>query len=110
MIHTNKRIKLFLLLRLLMLTIILWLFISNVLQLILLPLIMVGQNLQSRHAEARADADFEVNIQAEKEIKLLEQELQQTKEQIDTGRLPVGSELPLRREILRLKREAIKKQ
>ncbi len=50
---------------------ILWLFISNVLQLVLLPLIMVGQNLQSRHAEARAEADFELNVQAEKEIKLL---------------------------------------
>ncbi|HSX24947.1 MAG TPA: DUF1003 domain-containing protein [Candidatus Andersenbacteria bacterium] len=50
---------------------ILWLFISNVLQLVLLPLIMVGQNLQSRHAEARAEADFELNVQAEKEIKIL---------------------------------------
>lgn len=50
---------------------VLWLFTSNVLQLVLLPLIMVGQNLQSRHAEARAEADFELNIQAEKEIKLL---------------------------------------
>ncbi|MCE9642958.1 MAG: DUF1003 domain-containing protein [Candidatus Andersenbacteria bacterium] len=50
---------------------ILWLFISNVLQLILLPLIMVGQNLQSRHAEARAEADFELNVQAEREIKEL---------------------------------------
>src|SRR4051812_5265310 len=30
---------------------VLWLFISNVLQLFLLPLIMVGQNLQSRHSE-----------------------------------------------------------
>lgn len=50
---------------------ILWLFISNVLQLVLLPLIMVGQNLQSRHAEARAEADFELNVQAEREIKQL---------------------------------------
>lgn len=48
-----------------------WLFISNVLQLVLLPLIMVGQNLQSRHAEARAEADFELNVQAEREIKQL---------------------------------------
>lgn len=48
---------------------VLWLFVSNVLQLVLLPLIMVGQNLQSRHAEARAEADFELNVQAEREIK-----------------------------------------
>lgn len=50
---------------------VLWLFVSNVLQLVLLPLIMVGQNLQSRHAEARAEADFELNVQAEREIKEL---------------------------------------
>src|ERR1700742_2780272 len=33
---------------------VLWLFISNLLQILLMPLIMVGQNLQGRHAEARA--------------------------------------------------------
>src|ERR1700690_2352773 len=34
---------------------VLWLFISNVLQIFLMPLIMVGQNLQGRHSEARAE-------------------------------------------------------
>lgn len=48
---------------------VLWLFISNILQLLLLPLIMIGQNLQARHAEVRAEADFDVNVRAEKEIK-----------------------------------------
>lgn len=47
---------------------VLWLFISNMIQLFLLPLIMVGQNLQGEHAEARAEADFEVNTKAEIEI------------------------------------------
>jgi uncharacterized membrane protein len=47
---------------------VLWLFISNLIQLFLTPLIMVGQNLQSRHAEARSEADFEINIKAEREI------------------------------------------
>jgi uncharacterized membrane protein len=42
-----------------------WLFISNVIQILLMPLIMVGQNLQGRYAEARAEADFEVNVKAE---------------------------------------------
>ena len=37
---------------------------SQFLQLVLLPLLMVGQNLQGRHAEARAQADFEVNQKA----------------------------------------------
>jgi uncharacterized membrane protein len=46
----------------------LWLFISNMIQIFLMPLIMVGQNLQGRHAEKRAEADFDVNTKAEREI------------------------------------------
>jgi uncharacterized membrane protein len=46
----------------------LWLFVSNVIQIFLMPLIMIGQNLQSKHAEARAEADFEINTKAELEI------------------------------------------
>ena len=42
---------------------------SSFLQLVLLPLIMIGQNLQSSHAEARAEADYEVNKKAEEEIR-----------------------------------------
>jgi uncharacterized membrane protein len=38
------------------------------LQLLLLPLIMVGQNLQTRHAEIRAENDYRVNMKAEREI------------------------------------------
>src|SRR5271169_1103107 len=38
-----------------------WLFISNVIQLLLMPLIMVGQNIQGLHAEARAERDLETN-------------------------------------------------
>jgi uncharacterized membrane protein len=48
-----------------------WLFISNMIQLFLLPLLMVGQNIQNKYAEARAEADFEVNMQAEKEIEII---------------------------------------
>ena len=40
-----------------------------------MPLIMVGQNLQSKHAEIRAENDFDVNVMAEKEIKEIKQEL-----------------------------------
>ena len=50
---------------------VLWLFISNMVQIFLMPLIMVGQNLQSRHAEARAEADFDVNTKAEREIETI---------------------------------------
>ncbi|MBP9822070.1 MAG: DUF1003 domain-containing protein [Candidatus Pacebacteria bacterium] len=55
---------------------VLWLFISNMIQLMLLPLIMVGQNLQGKHAETRAEADFEVNVQAEEEIETILQHLE----------------------------------
>jgi uncharacterized membrane protein len=50
---------------------VLWLFLSNMIQICLMPLIMVGQNLQGRHAEARAQADFEVNTKAEREIEAI---------------------------------------
>lgn len=50
---------------------VLWLFMSNMIQIFLMPLIMIGQNLQSRHAERRADADFEVNVQSAHETTLI---------------------------------------
>ena len=52
-------------------TFFLWIFISNVIQIFLTPLIMIGQNLQSKHAEGRAEADFEINEKAEKEIETI---------------------------------------
>ena len=36
-----------------------------------MPLILIGQNLQSRHAAIRAESDFEVNVRAEKEIEVI---------------------------------------
>lgn len=47
------------------------LFINNILQILFMPLIMVGQNLQGRHAEARAEADFELNQKSEREIETI---------------------------------------
>jgi uncharacterized membrane protein len=48
-----------------------WLFISNLIQILLMPLIMVGQNIEGRQAEARAEHDLEVNIKAEEEIGII---------------------------------------
>lgn len=59
---------------------VLWLFISNMVQILLMPLIMVGQNLQGKHAEARAEADFEVNQRSEREIEVLFAYLENQKE------------------------------
>jgi uncharacterized membrane protein len=53
-----------------------WLFISNLIQLLLMPLIMVGQNVQGRHSEIRADHDLEVNVKAEAEIEVVLQHLE----------------------------------
>jgi len=53
-----------------------WLFISNLIQLLLMPLIMVGQNIQGHHAEQRAEYDLEVNVKAEKEIEVVLQHLE----------------------------------
>lgn len=50
---------------------VLWLFISNMIQIFLMPLIMIGQNLQGRHAEALAETDFEVNTKSEREIETI---------------------------------------
>lgn len=61
---------------------VLWLFISNMIQIFLMPLILIGQNLQSRHAEIRAELDFEVNIRAEKEIEVILLHLEQHNELI----------------------------
>jgi len=61
---------------------VLWLFISNMIQIFLMPLIMIGQNLQGRHAERREESDFDVNVRAEKEIEAILLHLEQQNELI----------------------------
>ena len=57
---------------------VLWLFISNMIQLFLMPLIMLGQNIQAKHSDLRAEVDLKINIQAalENEVILLHLENQ----------------------------------
>lgn len=62
---------------------VLWLFIANVVQIMLMPLIMVGQNLLSRHAEFRAESDYDVNVKAEKEIETVLLHLEQQAEHLE---------------------------
>src|SRR5256885_2446955 len=52
-----------------------WLFISNLLQLHLMPLIMVGQNLQDRYGELVASADFNISQRTEAEVEAILQHL-----------------------------------
>ncbi len=44
------------------------LFLGNIVQLLLMPLIMVGQNVQGRAQSRQATSDFETNVKAEQEI------------------------------------------
>ena len=59
-----------------------YLLISNVIQILLMPLIMVGQNLQGRHSEMRAENDYEINIMAEKEVKTIVMHLERQNEML----------------------------
>lgn len=49
------------------------------LQLVLLSIIMVGQNVSGKRSELRADADYELNIKNEKETEAIKKELEYIK-------------------------------
>ena len=57
-----------------------WLFISNLIQIMLMPLLMIGQNIQGRASEARAEHDLEVNVKAEAEIEVVLRHLERQNE------------------------------
>lgn len=61
---------------------VLWLFISNMIQISLMPLIMIGQNLQAKHSEIHADEDFAINKKAEFEIETILMHLENQNELI----------------------------
>jgi uncharacterized membrane protein len=50
------------------------------LQLVLLSVIMVGQNLQGRHSEFRAENDYQVNMKAEMEVETILKHLEHQNE------------------------------
>lgn len=62
------------------------LFLGNIVQLLLMPLIMVGQNLQGRHSEIRAEEEFKTTESSYKDIEeilvRLDQQDQQMKKQL----------------------------
>jgi len=47
-----------------------------------MPLIMVGQNLQARHSELRAEHDYHINQKSETEIETLIQHMENFSEEI----------------------------
>ncbi len=62
---------------------VLWLFISNVIQILLMPLLLVGQNLQGVTSEKRAKADFEINVKAELQNEKILEQLQKNYARMD---------------------------
>ena len=67
-----------------------WLFISNMVQIFLMPLIMIGQNIQGKHAEILADNDYEVNKKAEEEILELKEKLDYLTQLIEKRLPPIN--------------------
>ncbi|MEK7592024.1 MAG: DUF1003 domain-containing protein [Patescibacteria group bacterium] len=63
---------------------VLWLFISNLIQIHLMPLIMIGQNIQGRHAELRAEHEYEASIKSEKGIEALLEHMEKQQDLILT--------------------------
>jgi uncharacterized membrane protein len=51
---------------------------------LLIPLILVGQNLQARHAELRSEYDYTINRKAEKEDEVILKRLERQEEMLET--------------------------
>jgi uncharacterized membrane protein len=57
--------------------------VQTFLQLVLLSVILAGQNLQNRHSELRADADYENNINVKKDAEIIMKRLDDLEKKID---------------------------
>lgn len=58
------------------------LFMGNIVQLLLMPLIMVGQNIQGRHAEIRTDEEYKTTMTSYEDIEHIMQHLNAQDEEI----------------------------
>lgn len=73
---------------------VLWLFISNMIQLFLMPLLMIGQNLLGRGSDERAKRDLAVNVKAEKEIQAIKEQLAIIVSRLDELKAGTGAKKP----------------
>jgi uncharacterized membrane protein len=73
---------------------VLWLFISNMIQLFLMPLLLIGQNLLGRGAEERAKRDLAVNVKAEKEIQAIKAQLADIVARLEEMKAAQGAKQP----------------
>lgn len=60
-----------------------WL-VQTFLQLVLLAVVLAGQNLQNRHSEIRADADYENNVNVRKDAEIIMKRLDEIEKKIDS--------------------------
>jgi uncharacterized membrane protein len=65
---------------------VLWLFISNMIQLFLMPLILIGQNLQAKESDQRAKNDYKINCKAEEEIQEIKAALKSILKRLDESK------------------------
>ena len=63
---------------------VLWLIISNLIQILLMPLVLIAQNLQSQRSEIRAENDYQINLKAEREVAQILKELNEQKKLLET--------------------------
>jgi uncharacterized membrane protein len=70
-----------------------WLFLSNLIQILLMPLIMVSQNVIGRHAEARAEHDLQINMKNEHEIEVILHHLEHQNEILVAMMQKLGGEV-----------------
>jgi uncharacterized membrane protein len=62
---------------------VLWLFMSNMIQIFLMPLLMIGQNLQSKHSEIRAESHYDFSVKTEEEIDIIIKHLENHNELLE---------------------------
>jgi uncharacterized membrane protein len=48
-----------------------WVFVANVIQLSLMPLILIGQNIQSKATEIKENEEYELNVRQERELEAI---------------------------------------
>jgi uncharacterized membrane protein len=65
---------------------VLWLFVSNLIQLFLMPLILIGQNLQAKESDQRAKNDYRINCKAEEEIQEIKADLKSILKHLDVSK------------------------
>ena len=58
--------------------------VQTFLQLVLLSVILAGQNLQSKHSELRAEADYENNVRVKEDTEIMIKRLADIEKKIDS--------------------------